>query len=448
MSAEATMNEANPAQPRSGAGGDSPATPKSAESSEPKGRSGRKPALILGLVLAVAGGAFVYHRQATANQEETDDAQIEADVVPIAARVSGQVLHVRVHENQQVHAGDVLFEIDPQEYQSRVAQAEAELEMQRAQSAAADAEVDVVNANARGGLRAARANVTTAVDAARSASAQIAAAQAGLARARAQASQTGTTLARIRALVAERAVAQAELDNAQAADDAARAAVMQAEAQLQNASASRAAASSSIGQAEGRLEQSAPVEVLLTQAHARADLAHARVRSAEAALALARLQLSYTTVSATTDGIVSRLGIREGQLVQPGQSAAMLVPNATYVVANFKETQIGRMHAGNNAEIHVDAFPGHTFHGVVESLSGGTGARFSLLPPDNASGNFVKVVQRVPVRIRWTDAPRELALRAGLSADVTVMPDHRSLRPAGRAPFTPCSAARPSSARP
>jgi membrane fusion protein (multidrug efflux system) len=107
--------------------------------------------------------------------------------------------------------------------------------------------------------------------------------------------------------------------------------------------------------------------------------------------------------------------------VQPGQAAAMLVPNTTYVVANFKETQIGRMHAGNRAEVHIDAFPGRVFHGMVESLSGGTGARFSLLPPDNASGNFVKVVQRVPVRIRWMDVPHELALRAGLSADVTVM---------------------------
>jgi membrane fusion protein (multidrug efflux system) len=423
MSVEATMNDSGDVQARDARSGNgAPASaPQASAGDAAKGRSARKPVIILGAILAIAGGAFAYHHQATANQEETDDAQIEADVVPVATRVAGQVLHVRVQDNQRVHAGDVLFEIDPQEYQSRVAQAEAELEMQRAQAAAADADVQVVTANAHGALRAARATVTSAIDSARSASAQIASAQAGLARARAQAQQTGTTLARVRALVAERAVAQAEFDNAQAADDAARAAVQQAEAQLQTASASRAAASSTIGQAEGRLEQSAPVEVLLAQARARADLAHARVRSSEAALNLARLQLSYTTVTATADGVISRLTLREGQLVQPGQSAAMLVPSATYVVANYKETQIGRMHAGDRAEMHIDAFPGRVFHGVVESLSSGTGARFSLLPPDNASGNFVKVVQRVPVRIRWADVPGDVALRAGLSADVTVM---------------------------
>ncbi len=413
---EATMNESNAAVATSNERG----TSSGEVSAEPKGKSARKPVIILGLVVAAALGGYAYHRQTTANQEETDDAQIESDVVPIAPRANGQVLHVRVHDNQVVHAGDVILEIDAEEYRSRVAQAEAELEMQRAQAAVADSDVQVVGANASGGLRAARANVSSAVDTVRTASAQIASARAGIERARAQAQQTATNLARISALRAERAIAQAELDNAQATDQAARAAVAQAEAQLATANASRAAASSSIGQAEGRLEQSAPVEVLLAQARARADLAHARVRSSEAALAIARLQLSYTTVTAPSDGVISRLAAHEGQLIQAGQAAAMLVPSTTYVVANFKETQIGRMRAGDTASVRIDAFPGRVFHGTVESLSGGTGSRFSLLPPDNASGNFVKVVQRVPVRIRWTDMPRDISLRAGLSADVTV----------------------------
>lgn len=122
--------------------------------------------------------------------------------------------------------------------------------------------------------------------------------------------------------------------------------------------------------------------------------------------------------------MISRLGVREGQLLQPGQATAMLVPLATYVVAKFEETQVGRMRAGDRAEVRIDAFPGQVFRGVVQSPSGGTGARLSMLPPDDASGNSVKVVQRVPVRVRWTDPPTDALLRAGLSADVIVYVSH------------------------
>jgi membrane fusion protein (multidrug efflux system) len=146
------------------------------------------------------------------------------------------------------------------------------------------------------------------------------------------------------------------------------------------------------------------------------------VKSAEAARDLAELQLSYTKIWAPRDGLVSRLQAREGQLVSPGQVLAELVPGQTYVVANFKETQLARMRPGEEARVEIDAYPGLPLRGRVESLSGGTGARFSLLPPDNASGNFVKVVERVPVRIAWASPPPpEVVLRAGLSATVTVV---------------------------
>ncbi len=157
----------------------------------------------------------------------------------------------------------------------------------------------------------------------------------------------------------------------------------------------------------------------LAAAHAAAELARARVKVAEAQLRTARLQLDYTRVVAPEDGVVSRLGVHPGQNVQPGAPVAELVPSRTYVVANFKETQIGRMRPGQPAEIRLDAYPGRVFEGTVESRSGGTGARFALVPPDNASGNFVKVVQRVPVRITWTKPP-DVPLAAGLSAVVTV----------------------------
>lgn len=154
---------------------------------------------------------------------------------------------------------------------------------------------------------------------------------------------------------------------------------------------------------------------------AQAALAHARAKAAAAARDLATLQLDYTEVRAPQDGVVSKLSAREGQLVAADQPVAELVPDRTYVVANFKETQVGRMRPGEKATVEIDAYPGLKLPGRVESLSGGTGARFSLIPPDNASGNFVKVVERVPVRIAWAAPPLpQVALRAGLSAYVTV----------------------------
>jgi membrane fusion protein (multidrug efflux system) len=169
----------------------------------------------------------------------------------------------------------------------------------------------------------------------------------------------------------------------------------------------------------GRLSQSSPIEAQIAAARAQADLAHARVKSAEAQLELARLQLSYTAVKAPADGIASKLTVHEGQLVSIGSPVIELVPLTTYVIANFKETQVGKMKPGQPVDIRVDAYGGKKFEGKVESLSGGTGSSFSLLPADNASGNFVKVVQRVPVRIAWTHPP-DVAMRAGLSVDVTV----------------------------
>lgn len=143
------------------------------------------------------------------------------------------------------------------------------------------------------------------------------------------------------------------------------------------------------------------------------------MRSAQASVRLAQLQLSYTNVTAPEDGVVSKLGAHEGQIIQVGQPLVELVPFQTYLIANFKETQSGRMRPGQRAKIKLDAYPGSTFEARVESLSGGTGARFALIPADNASGNFVKVVQRVPVRLAWVKPP-DVPLAAGFSADVTV----------------------------
>lgn len=391
-------------------------TPTPAPASSSKGR---RPLWILAALGALAVGGYTVHRVTTADIEETDDAQVEADVVPISARIGGVVLRVRVRDNQRVRRGDVIAEIDPAESAARVAQAEAELANAQAQLQQSEADAQLTAATASGGLRTARAVVSGAIEATRSAQAQIAAAEAGVTRAQALATQTRLALTRARALRADNAVSQAELDNAQSSDDAAQAAVAQAQAQLATARASRQSSAAQVGVAEGRLEQSAPVESQVAVAQARVAVARARVQSAQAALDLARLQHGYTQVVAPTDGAVARLGVREGQLLTAGQMLADLVPDETYLVANFKETQIGRMHPGQRVEVRVDAFPGRVFEGQIESLSGGTGARFSLLPADNASGNFVKVVQRVPVKITWTTPP-DVTMRPGLSAEVTV----------------------------
>jgi membrane fusion protein (multidrug efflux system) len=372
---------------------------------------------VVALVIVVSIGAYL---AATAGEETTDDAQIEADVVAVGARVGGQVLRVPVRENQTVKKGDLLVEIDSADTSARLKQAQAELQTALAQAQVADAQTSVVEASARGGFSTAKAQFSGSNVAVAGADAQVAAAKASMARAEAESRKADLDLNRAKELRAANAVPQERLDNAQAGSDAAKAALLAAQAQLAAAVESRHAAESRVAEAKGRLDQSSPIDAQIAAARANADLAHARVQAAEAQLELAKNQNSYTKVLAPADGVVSRLTVHEGQLLQPGQALAELVPSGTYVVANFKETQLGRIREGQSVTVKVDAFPGQKLKGKVESLSGGTGARFSLLPPDNASGNYVKVVQRVPVRIAWDGPSSELPLRAGLSAEVTV----------------------------
>jgi membrane fusion protein (multidrug efflux system) len=325
-----------------------------------------------------------------------------------------------IHEDQLVKKGELLAQIDETDYQARVRQAEAEVATARAQAASAEAEAQIVEATSKGGLDVARAALRGSSVGVSSAAAQVAAARAAMDRAQADAHKAEIDLARAKELKAANAIPAERLDAAQIAFDASRAELAQAKAQIALATEAKSAAQSHVGEARGRLSQSAPIAPQIAAAKAGVELAYARVRGAEAALSLARLQLDYTRIVAPADGIASKLMVHEGQLIAAGQPVAALVPSATYVIANFKETQIGRMRVGQRAEIVLDAFPGKTFEGTVASLSGGTGSSFSLLPADNATGNFVKVVQRVPVRVSWKTPPSEAVMRAGLSADVTV----------------------------
>ena len=367
------------------------------------------------IALAAAGGYVALH----AGQESTDDAQVEGDVVALAPRVAGRVARVLVHDNQQVAAGALVLELESADFGARVQKAEAELAIARADQRAAEAQEQIAAADARGGLDSAQARLSSSRVDVSSADTQIAAAQAALDRAQADAQRNALELGRVRTLRGTGAATPEQLENAQIADAAAHAAVAQAQAALGSAQGQKLSARSRVAEAAGRVTASAAVDAQLEAARARTELARGRVQSASAALELARLDLSYTQVRAPRAGVIAELAAREGELIGAGQPLAELVPSETYVVANFKETQIEHMHPGAPVEIALDAYPGETLHGTIESIAQGTGARFSLLPPDNASGNFVKVVQRVPVRIRWSKPPSH-TLAVGLSAVATV----------------------------
>jgi membrane fusion protein (multidrug efflux system) len=386
---------------------------------EPKKRSPKKPLIVLGAVLALGLGSLATYSFVTRNEEFTDDAQVEADIVPIGARVGGQVRKVADGDNRPVKKGEVLVELDDETAKAHLDQAKAELETAEASEKAAEAAVTVAEAAAKGGLTSAKAQVSGSSEAVTTAGAQVKAAEAAKKRAEAEARRTGLSRSRAEELFARSAIPKQELDNAVAADDTAKAGVDLADAQLEAARQSQRVARSHVAEARGRLDQSTPIDSQIAVARAQAALASARVKSAKAAVSLAELNLSYTRIVAPADGIVSKSSVHEGQLVQAGQAVAEFVPAETYVVANFKETQIARIHPGDRAVIELDAYPGRKIEGTVESLSAATGARFSLLPPDNASGNFVKVVQRVPVLLHWKTPPSE-TLPAGLSAEVTV----------------------------
>jgi membrane fusion protein (multidrug efflux system) len=395
------------------------AAPEAPASAEPK-KNGKKPFLVLGAVVGVALAAYGGYTLLTAGRESTDDAQVSADMVPVAARVSGQVLHVSIVENQSVKKGDLIATIDDADYKAKEKQAEAELASAQAQKAQADSQVSIVTATSTGTLSSAKAAYSGSNVGVASAGANVAAAQAAIVRAEADVKKSDADLKRQQELRAANAAPQEMLDNAQASHDFAQASLEQARAQLLAAQEGKRAAIARVSEAAGRVAQSAPIDAQIAAAHAAADLAAARVTSAEAQLDLAKLQLSYTRIVAPADGVASKLGVHDGQLAAQGQQVVQIVPTKTYVIANFKETQVGRMRPGQRATIEVDAYPHREFEGKVESISGGTGSSFSLLPADNASGNFVKVVQRVPVRIAWVNPPSDVPLFAGLSVDAVV----------------------------
>jgi membrane fusion protein, multidrug efflux system len=394
----------------------------------------RVPLIIALAVTAIVGvGAWLW---LTAGQESTDDAQVEAHVTPIAARIGGTVLAVPAPDNREVEAGQVLVQIDTRDYEIALARAEAELANAEAEAAAARATVPITSttatsnvSTARGGVAQAEAGVAEAEQSLEAARARLATAQARLREQEANATRAARDVERLRPLIAKQEIAQQQFDAAVADADAKRAAADSATAQIREAEAAIRVAESRVTQAHAGQEQAsaglrhaqtAPEQVAATRA--RAASAEARVKQFEAAVKQARLNLEYATVKAPVKGIVSKKSVEPGQVVQPGQPLMTVIPlDRVWITANFKETQLAAMRPGQRVTVDVDAYGGREFNGKVDSIAAATGSRFSLLPPDNATGNFVKVVQRVPVKIVLDEGQdKEHMLRPGMSVTPTI----------------------------
>jgi membrane fusion protein (multidrug efflux system) len=353
-------------------------------------------------------------------KESTDDAQVEGHVVTVSVRTPGQVAKVSITDNQLVRAGDALVELDLDELKARVAVTRADRMAAEASLALAQAQLALTERTAAASIRQARGGVSQAASNVASSKAQLEQAQADVTSAESRRLLASKEYARIRELFARGSVSQAELDARQAAADQSVAGLELAQARLQSTQALISGNYGGVEQAQGRLSAALTAPQQLQSAQAQVQLAQARVEQTRAAERLAELNLSYGVVRAPTAGVVSRKNVEIGGLVSPDRPILALIPlDDVWVVANFKEDQVGAMKPGQPVQIKVDTYSGRVLSGHVESIAAGTGARFALLPPDNATGNFVKVVQRIPVRIKIDDKG-DLSLRPGMSALVTV----------------------------
>ncbi|SHM53771.1 HlyD family secretion protein [Chitinophaga sp. CF418] len=345
--------------------------------------------IIVLAILVIGGGAFGITKYIHAqHHEETDNAQIEANVSPVIPRVTGYVKEVRVKDNQRVKKGDTLVILDDRDLQIKVSQAEAAL-------AAAEANVQVAVAT----TTAARSNVS-------SSQANISAVDAQIEAAKVNVWRANLDYERYNNLIKDHSITQQQYEQALATKQTAERQLNVLEEQKKVAARQTSAVST---QSDATAEQ--------------INAAKAVIKERQAEVDNAKLVASYAIITAPEDGEVSKIYVQPGQLVQAGQSIfSVVLSNDIWVVANFKETQLDKMKLGQKVSVHVDAFPGKSIEGKVTSFSPATGARFALLPPDNASGNFVKVVQRLPVKIEFNDLNQAEVkqLRPGMNVVVDV----------------------------
>lgn len=359
-------------------------------SNAPATKKKRNPVFIIILAVLVVGGSWFgiskyIHGQ---HHEETDDAQVSADISPVIPRVAGYVTEVRVQDNQRVKKGDTLMILDNRDYVIKVEQAEAALKI---------AETNL--SSARATTSAARANIATSQASVGTIDAQIDAAKVNVWR-------TSQDYDRYANLIKDHSITQQQYEQALAAKQTAEKQLGILEEQKKQAS-----------------QQTNAVAVQSTATGSQVNVAEATIHQRQVDVDAAKLNLSYTVITAPQDGLVSKIHVQPGQFVQSGQALFSVVHSENvWVVANFKETQLDKMKVGQKAVIHVDAYPGHSFNATLSSFSPATGSTFALLPPDNASGNFVKVVQRLPVKLEFTDGADSLVkkLRPGMNVVVDV----------------------------
>ena len=414
-----------------------PHEPMAPKAEEPKGLANPKVKRLLFVggvvvVLAIVGLYLYYH-----NRESTDDAQVDGHITPISSKVYGRVGEVLVKDNEPVKAGQVLVKIDPRDYQAALDQAKAQLAL--AESEAQSAGVDVPRtretsasgtSNADAQLLGAQADEASAQ--ARYEQAQtedLSYARANIEKSRANAELGKADLERYRPLMEKGEISKQQFDAAKANADATASALQadqdklaQAQRNVQVVKAQLDAAKARVSQARAGVSTALADTKQVSMRAADALGKTAKVQQARAALDAAQLNLSYTEVIAPVDGVATHKQVEVGQIVQQGQGLLVVVPlHDVWVTANFKETQLKNMKAGQKAEIKVDTY-GKTFKGHVDSIAGATGSVLSLLPPENATGNYVKVVQRIPVKILVDPIPEEKAvLRPGMNVDVTVI---------------------------
>jgi membrane fusion protein (multidrug efflux system) len=401
-------------------------------------RNGRKKivrwgaaALVIVTLLVFAVVRYIHAR----SHESTDDAFIDGDIVPVSPRVAGHVAKVYAGDNQWVEAGALLVELDPRDFQTRLDAATAVFKAARAADQARNVAVELTRITSTAERDEARDGVTAAEAAVQEAEARLALAKAALHQVGAEADaarvrhrRDAVDLERYRQMARTQTVSPQDLDHVLAAEQiaaadltAARRKVETQQAKVREAEAALQSARAQLRQARARLAAAQAAPQRIQQSRSQANVSSADIDKAEAQLAQARLELSYTKIVAPTGGFVTKKRIEPGQFAQAGQSILAIVPREVWITANFKETQLTLMRPGQPVEITVDAYPDQILHGHVDSIQRGTGARFSLLPAENATGNYVKVVQRMPVKIVF-DRPEETA-RILLAPGMSVVPE-------------------------
>ena len=387
-------------------------------------RNPRVKGIILIVVLFLLIGAFLFWWHSR-QWVDTDDAEVDGHIYTVNARVGGEIIKVSVDDGQFVHAGDVLVQIDPKDYQVALDKAQADYDDAAAAAQAAELNVPITTVGSTTQISSADADVLNANAGIAAARQQADAAQAQLVEAQANARKLNADVERYRTLVGKREIAQQQFDQAVAAAEASNATVNAREASVRAAAEQVRQAEARAAQAKANLAnaQVTPKQIAVTRA--RSESAKAQADQKRAALEQAKLNLQYATILAPVDGVVGRRAVQVGQNVQAGTDLFAIVPmRDVWVTANFKETQLALMRPGQPVDIKVDTYGGRVWHAHVTAIGGATGSRYSLLPPENATGNYVKVVQRIPVRIDFDDRNQSEFNRDGqLRPGMSVTPD-------------------------